>query len=544
MSTPFNISFFKFSDEDIDDVSSYLNETTPDSNEKDALDIPDQKQQQINRIKEKAIDEAIDVLKDEQLISEENLTKQFKKIQQEFDKYETIDYYYNVVKTYGVSLPLLDIIDPENKFKVNLNNVDITPTFNAEYHIVLAGFEGFFKTIAEGIWKAIKWLLETLFKILKTIAHFLLRVITLGMLNKESSFGGGSSGNTSWMEQTVSKYISYVNTLRQKEEELYKDYQDDPRFKNVPQNSRREELNNKIDTIKTTIEQSWKQRVLLLDDMLNGYNTLYVNGDNILRDYDYILQEYVSFANEIQQMSTKQEYADFDKNRQKRRDIKQKNTDIENECKSMTKSFYDKLQSHCDEINKTLFKWVFEKSSKLEYLPLIKTISESPDRFDITDPNFKLVDHNTNAYKNTTQPNILLTFFQEQSNTTALEDINIKQYSSLNDILIKNKIEKFTSDLEKRKNPIIKSLTDIQKTVATFNSIVVFKPIVTNLTHSLKELSMVFCNVCINSNKLWVEHCKTIVGFMKSVENLHNVVENDNRTINPPPGITKRKVTV
>jgi hypothetical protein len=158
-----------------------LNEPNEESTELDNLNVNDDIKQQIEQIKEDAINKAIDVIEEEHESYQRIKTclRQQQNIERIFEFIDTIYISYNLIKQYGISRPILDLIDPNNKLNINLEHLTDTPIFGPEYEIACEGVSGFFGSIYNALKKAVLWVIDLCSRIFKFIFSVISRVFNL-----------------------------------------------------------------------------------------------------------------------------------------------------------------------------------------------------------------------------------------------------------------------------------------------------------------------------------------------------------------------------
>jgi hypothetical protein len=99
-----------------------------------------------------------------------------------FKQHDNLTYTYDIIQKYGVSVPLLDLIDHNNCLRLNLNNISILPSFNQEYHVAM---EGLLDTIGAILKKLFGLIVDVIIKIIKGIFKI---IATIFGLTEEAKF--------------------------------------------------------------------------------------------------------------------------------------------------------------------------------------------------------------------------------------------------------------------------------------------------------------------------------------------------------------------
>jgi hypothetical protein len=100
-------------------------------------------------------------------------TKESKNLSTTIDINDSLLHTYTVIKSYGISRPILDLIDPQNKLNINLEHLNNLTIFNNDYLIVC---ENLLEKIGRGIrfvidklWEFFSWLFKKVVSMIKNL---------------------------------------------------------------------------------------------------------------------------------------------------------------------------------------------------------------------------------------------------------------------------------------------------------------------------------------------------------------------------------------
>jgi hypothetical protein len=134
------------------------------------------------------------------------------KLNKALDLTDNLIYTYEMIQQHGISRPILDLIDPNNKLKINLESLTDTPNFDNNYQIAI---EGFFATIG----KAIQYIWDKFIEFINWIGRGIAKIFSFFFDSVQQSSNTTSMVNLQTKTKTLEQQI---DTKIQKKQEKIK----------------------------------------------------------------------------------------------------------------------------------------------------------------------------------------------------------------------------------------------------------------------------------------------------------------------------------